>query len=67
MPQGVTQTTRQQHHQQRPAPQDGSIVPETYATKQQLEALGAKLGVDVKAAVDAGGKAARKRKKQKAG
>lgn len=42
-------------------------MPETYATKQQLEALGAKLGVDVKAAVDAGGKAARKRKKQKAG
>ncbi|GBF87963.1 transcription initiation factor IIB [Raphidocelis subcapitata] len=48
--------------------QDGTIVPETFATKQQLEALGAKLGVDVNAAVDAGGsKAARKRKKQKTG
>lgn len=40
-------------------------MPENYATKQQLEQLGAKLGVDVHAAPDAGNKAGRKRKKQK--
>jgi hypothetical protein len=50
-----------------PHPKDGTIVPESFATKQQLEQLGAKLGVDVNAAVDIGSKAARKRKKQKTG
>jgi hypothetical protein len=41
-------------------------VPETFATKQQLEQLGVKLGVDVHAALDAGTKASRRRKAKKA-
>jgi hypothetical protein len=48
-----------------PSPKNPAIVPETYASRAQLEQLAARLGVDVHAALDAGSKAARKRKKGK--
>lgn len=48
--------------------QDQNIVPETFATKQQVLQLASKLGVDVvNTAADTGAKAGRKRKKQKMG